>query len=94
MFFNRQLAENVPRCSFCDKAQDQVFALISNPAHQSRHVYICNECVAVCNEVLEEHHKAQSATVEARLKASVLEDHRRVNADTLASRLRAFAGRV
>jgi hypothetical protein len=57
-------------------------------------VYICNECVAVCNAVLEEHQKAQSATVEARLKASVLEEHRRVNTDTLASRLRAFAGRV
>jgi ATP-dependent protease Clp ATPase subunit len=86
--------EEVLRCSFCDKAQDQVAALISNPAHQSRHVFICNECVVVCNSVLEQHRKAKASTVEARLKASVLEEHRRTNADTLTARLKAFAGRV
>ena len=35
------------RCSFCGKGQDQVKRLIAGPG-----VYICNACVALCNEVL------------------------------------------
>jgi ATP-dependent protease Clp ATPase subunit len=93
MFPKRQ-REEVLRCSFCDKAQDQVAALISNPAHQSRHVFICSECVVVCNSVLEGYQKKRASTVEARLKASVLEEHRQANADKLATRLKAFTGRM
>jgi hypothetical protein len=37
----------VLRCSFCNKLQDDVPELISGPR-----VFICNECVAVCNDVL------------------------------------------
>jgi len=36
------------RCSFCGKAQKQVQRLIAGPGG----VYICNECVAVCAEVI------------------------------------------
>jgi ATP-dependent Clp protease ATP-binding subunit ClpX len=36
-------------CSFCGKSQDQVERLIAGP-----NVFICNECVALCNEILEE----------------------------------------
>jgi len=60
MLFRRQ--EEILRCSFCSKAQDQVDTLIANPAEGSGRVYICNECVEVCNAVLEEHQKAKPAT--------------------------------
>lgn len=35
-------------CSFCGKDQDQVRKLIAGPA-----VYICDECVDLCNDILE-----------------------------------------
>ncbi|MGK7918533.1 MAG: ATP-dependent protease ATP-binding subunit ClpX [Trichodesmium sp.] len=37
------------KCSFCGKSQDQVRKLIAGPG-----VYICDECVELCNEILEE----------------------------------------
>ncbi len=37
------------RCSFCGKSQDQVKKLIAGPE-----VYICDECVELCNEILDE----------------------------------------
>jgi ATP-dependent Clp protease ATP-binding subunit ClpX len=37
------------RCSFCGKYQDQVKKLIAGPG-----VYICNECVELCSEIVEE----------------------------------------
>jgi ATP-dependent Clp protease ATP-binding subunit ClpX len=36
------------RCSFCGRGQDEVARLISGPG-----VYICSECVRLCNEILE-----------------------------------------
>ena len=36
------------RCSFCGKHQDQVDRLIAGP-----NVYICNECVQLCNDILD-----------------------------------------
>jgi ATP-dependent Clp protease ATP-binding subunit ClpX len=50
------------RCSFCHKSQDVVGKLISSPGDYPR-VYICDECVAVCNSILEEdrHETAFSA---------------------------------
>ena len=41
------------RCSFCHKTQDSVGKLISSPTDYPR-AYICDECVAVCNSILEE----------------------------------------
>jgi len=95
MFGQRRPQQEIPRCSFCRKTQDQVDALISNPSERSIRVCICNECVTVCKSVLEEHQKAKSATVEARLRASVLEEHRNAQAasTTVVARLKAFAGR-
>ena len=43
-FEERQL-----RCSFCGKPQEQVKRLIAGP-----NVYICNECVELCQEIIEE----------------------------------------
>lgn len=37
------------RCSFCGKPQDQVKRLIAGP-----NVYICNECIELCQEIIEE----------------------------------------
>ena len=37
------------KCSFCGKSQDQVKKLIAGPD-----VYICDECVELCNEILDE----------------------------------------
>lgn len=35
------------KCSFCGKSQDEVKKLIAGP-----HVYICNECIGLCHEIL------------------------------------------
>ena len=37
------------RCSFCGKTQDLVQKIVAGPG-----VYICDECIKVCNEILEE----------------------------------------
>lgn len=37
------------KCSFCGKTQDQVRKLVAGPG-----VYICDECVRLCNEIVEE----------------------------------------
>ena len=38
------------RCSFCSKTEDQVHKLIAGP----NGVYICDECVEICSEIIEE----------------------------------------
>jgi ATP-dependent protease Clp ATPase subunit len=94
MFLNRhQEDDDIPKCSFCHKTQDQVDALIANPSQRSSRVCICNECIAVCNLVLEGHQKAKEATVVDRLRASVLEEHKKAQAadDTVVGRLLTFA---
>ncbi|HMO20498.1 MAG TPA: ATP-dependent protease ATP-binding subunit ClpX, partial [Candidatus Melainabacteria bacterium] len=42
-------SDNRLKCSFCGKSQDQVKKLIAGPG-----VYICDECVELCNEILDE----------------------------------------
>jgi len=46
-------SEETLRCSFCHKSQDAVAKLISSPSDYPR-AYICDECVAVCNSILED----------------------------------------
>jgi ATP-dependent Clp protease ATP-binding subunit ClpX len=41
------------RCSFCHKSQEVVGKLISTPGDHPK-AYICDECVAVCNSILED----------------------------------------
>ncbi len=41
------------RCSFCNKTQDQVRKLIAGPAG----VYICDECVEICSDIVEEEYE-------------------------------------
>jgi ATP-dependent Clp protease ATP-binding subunit ClpX len=50
---NRTGSDEVLRCSFCHKSQDAVAKLISSPSDYPR-AYICDECVAVCNSILED----------------------------------------
>src|SRR5580692_7187500 len=45
--------EEALRCSFCHKSQDAVAKLISSPSDYPR-AYICDECVGVCNSILED----------------------------------------
>ncbi len=44
------------RCSFCGKSKDTVKKFISGP-----NVYICNECISLCNEILTEDEDRDSA---------------------------------
>src|SRR3989441_4677587 len=49
------------RCSFCHKSQDVVGKLISSPSDYPR-AYICDECIAVCNSILEDDKTEQPTT--------------------------------
>ena len=51
--FSRETGLEYLRCSFCGKTQIQVERLIAGPGG----VYICNECVVVCAEVIAEERK-------------------------------------
>jgi ATP-dependent Clp protease ATP-binding subunit ClpX len=53
--------EEVLKCSFCHKSQDAVAKLISSPSDYPR-AYICDECVAVCNSILEDDRSETHAT--------------------------------
>jgi len=44
------------RCNFCGKSKDSVKKFISGPS-----VYICNECIALCNEILAEEEEREHA---------------------------------
>jgi len=44
------------RCSFCGKSKDSVKKFISGP-----NVYICNECIALCNEILSDEEEREAA---------------------------------
>jgi ATP-dependent Clp protease ATP-binding subunit ClpX len=53
----RGTQDDILRCSFCGKTQDDVKKLIAGPT-----VYICNECVELCGEIItEEATQAQAA---------------------------------
>jgi ATP-dependent Clp protease ATP-binding subunit ClpX len=62
----RSGSEEALRCSFCHKSQDAVAKLISSPSDYPR-AYICDECVAVCNSILEDD---RGGTAEARAGAA------------------------
>jgi ATP-dependent Clp protease ATP-binding subunit ClpX len=58
---NKSGTDEILRCSFCHKSQDAVAKLISSPSDYPR-AYICDECVAVCNSILEDDRTATPAT--------------------------------
>lgn len=45
----RKTNDAMLKCSFCGKGQDEVKKLIAGPT-----VYICDECVGLCNEIIDE----------------------------------------
>ena len=50
------------KCSFCGKNQDAVRKLIAGPS-----VYICDECVQLCNEIILEEWDEQTSQVSQKL---------------------------
>ncbi len=63
------------RCSFCGKSQEEVKKLIAGP-----HVYICDECVELCQEIMmeewneEQKNKAKTLLKPTEIKA-ILDEH-------------------
>jgi ATP-dependent Clp protease ATP-binding subunit ClpX len=53
------------RCSFCGKSQNDVRKLIAGPT-----VYICDECVEICNDVIAEEWAAEVWEERGRIQAS------------------------
>ena len=47
------------KCNFCGKSQKQVRKLIAGPG-----VYICDECIGLCNEIIEEELNESTAEVQ------------------------------
>ncbi len=54
--------EEILRCSFCGKSQNEVKKLIAGPS-----VYICNECIDICNEIINDDEQTEAATVRSAL---------------------------
>ena len=54
--------EEILRCSFCGKTQNEVKKLIAGP-----NVYVCNECIDICNEIINDDEKAESVTTRTAL---------------------------
>ena len=67
----RESQDDTLRCSFCGKSQDDVKKLIAGPT-----VYICNECVELCGEIITEE-TSQTQTSDGRhlLKPREVKDH-------------------
>lgn len=51
---NNSRKSNFLKCSFCGKTQNQVKKLVAGPG-----VYICNECIDLCNEIIDEELKEE-----------------------------------
>jgi ATP-dependent Clp protease ATP-binding subunit ClpX len=59
------------RCSFCGKSQDQVQRLIAGPGG----VYICDECIDLCREIIEEE---QATVAKPRLSAGKIPSPKKI----------------
>ncbi len=46
----------IERCTFCEKSRNQVQTLIAGPPG----IYICNECVEICNSILQEERQSEA----------------------------------
>jgi ATP-dependent Clp protease ATP-binding subunit ClpX len=62
--------KTVERCTFCEKSRHHVQSLISGPPG----VYICNECIDICNTILREEDKKQKGSEPTFVKDLVLKD--------------------
>ncbi len=55
-----KISEEKVRCSFCNKTQDQVKKMIAGPGG----VYICDECVDICADIIEEEYEDEAEAEE------------------------------
>ena len=69
--------KHVERCTFCEKRRDHVVSLIAGPPG----IYICNECIEICNSILQEEHRratgqpdGAAGTAEAKVGAEAKAD--------------------
>ena len=61
------------KCSFCGKEQDQVKKLVAGSG-----VYICNECIELCSEIVEEELKSSNDLIISKIN-KILEDIKKTN---------------
>jgi ATP-dependent Clp protease ATP-binding subunit ClpX len=59
---NFRRPEELLCCSFCGKSQNDVKKLIAGPG-----VYVCNECIDICNEIINDDEQTESTTTRATL---------------------------
>jgi ATP-dependent Clp protease ATP-binding subunit ClpX len=59
---NFRRPEELLCCSFCGKSQNDVRKLIAGPG-----VYVCNECIDICNEIIHDDERTESSTVRTNL---------------------------
>ena len=62
-----KFSDNI-RCSFCNKTQDQVRKMIAGPAG----VYICDECVEICADIVDEGNEEEEEVEEAEFDINLL----------------------
>ena len=62
-----KFSDNI-RCSFCNKTQDQVRKMIAGPAG----VYICDECVEICADIVDEGYEEEEEVEEAEFDINLL----------------------
>lgn len=63
------------RCSFCGKTQDQVRKLIAG----TDNVYICDDCIELCSEILEENLPIRKRTGFQRNQPAEAEGNQRIS---------------
>ena len=61
---------SVERCTFCEKSRHHVQSLIAGPPG----VYICNECVEICNTILKEEDRKTRGSSPTFVKDLVLKE--------------------
>ena len=59
---NDSKSKNTLYCSFCGKSQHEVKKLIAGPT-----VFICDECVELCNDIIQEENKETKAKSSSRI---------------------------
>jgi endopeptidase Clp ATP-binding regulatory subunit (clpX) len=59
---NFRRPEELLCCSFCGKSQNDVRKLIAGPG-----VYVCNECIDICNEIIHDDERTETTTVRTNL---------------------------
>jgi ATP-dependent Clp protease ATP-binding subunit ClpX len=59
---NFRRPEELLCCSFCGKSQNDVRKLIAGPG-----VYVCNECIDICNEIINDDERTETSTVRTNL---------------------------